>query len=433
VFVRGHGGVTSSVVGGFFAPHVEEGTLSALAIADIQTPAVSSVGMIVRYMREHPLSAIVESVLRTIAAMLYREGVCYAAQCTIARLVGRAKSTIQLALDELEGRGLIRRTVREGTSHLIHLADGVIEALREIRLARETKKLRGRGVPSLAGSFTALALPPTKPEIRESEGADLSPKPQGKELRTTNRPEAPLEPRKHSTSLPYIYNQSSSAPVKAQDDDASTKVEKKTVVEQLIAEGVTPPRARSFADLFGPQRILRNIRIGLHRAKHNPAGYLITAIQHDYAAGHIKPGSEAERVRKRELPGGRIAPPELISTSPAQSTPKPQTVADDVAQRYGELAAEQQSAYESRAQESLLSTIGGIVNQGTIFGAMVRARAVEFFRRDQLPERQPHSSINGQPTDIKNATKTPSEPQALSHDDSCTEQQSIPNYVVQSA
>jgi DNA-binding MarR family transcriptional regulator len=419
--------------------------LSALAIADIQTPTVSSVGTtIVRYLREHPLSAIVESVLRTIAAMLYREGVCYARQSTIARLVGRAKSTIQFALDELEGRGLIQRTVREGTSHLIHLADGVIEALREIRLEREARKLRGRGIPSLAGSFTAVALPPAKPEISESEGADLPSAPQGKELHTTNRPKAPKEPRKHSISLPYLSHLSSSAHVQAQDDDASTKVDEKNVVQQLIAEGVTPPRARSFADLFEPQRILRNIRIGLHRAKQNPAGYLITAIQHDYAANRIQPGSEAERVRNRERPGGRVVPAETIaSASSPQRTSEPQIVVDDVPQHYSELTTEQQSAYESQAQESLLSTIGGIVNrQGVIFGAMVRARAVEFFRRDQLPERHAQSSTrhfpcntsrDGQPTDINDAAKMPSEPQALRHIDSCLEQQSMPNNLVQSA
>ena len=154
-----------------------------LAIVDTQelsptAAAAAAVTTVVRYLRDHPLSGIVESILRTIASMFYREGVCYARQTTIARIVGRAKSTVQLALDKLENRGLICRTVREGTSHLIHLADGVIEALRELRLERRARTLRAQGVPKLSGLFAKpKAMPPAAPMQEAAPMAALPPPP----------------------------------------------------------------------------------------------------------------------------------------------------------------------------------------------------------------------------------------------------------------
>ena len=59
----------------------------------------------------------------------------------------------------------------------------------------------------------------------------------------------------------------------------------------LIAEGVTPARARSFAAIFEPEHIERNVALGLHRTKNNPPAYLLRLIQDDAASKRIVPGS----------------------------------------------------------------------------------------------------------------------------------------------
>jgi hypothetical protein len=84
-----------------------------------------------------------------------------------------------------------------------------------------------------------------------------------------------------------------------------------TAAALLIAEGVTPARARSFAAIFELEHIERNVALGLHRTKNNPPAYLLRLIQDDAASKRIVPGSEADQVRQRERSGalrGRISP-----------------------------------------------------------------------------------------------------------------------------
>jgi hypothetical protein len=49
----------------------------------------------------------------------------------------------------------------------------------------------------------------------------------------------------------------------------------------LVAQGVTPKRAREFAQLFDCEQIERNVALGLHCGKNNPPGYLLRLIQDD--------------------------------------------------------------------------------------------------------------------------------------------------------
>ena len=65
------------------------------------------------------------------------------------------------------------------------------------------------------------------------------------------------------------------------------------------------------------RRIARTIALGLHRTKTNPPGYLLRLIQDDAAAKRLVPGSEADRVRKRERPAvlrSTIAPTKAVET-----------------------------------------------------------------------------------------------------------------------
>jgi hypothetical protein len=205
---------------------------------------------------------------------------------------------------------------------------------------------------------------------------------------------APTEPRIALSTIinPDIPKKSSPCAPAKENDDAI-----KIATEKLVHEGVTPSRARSFASLFDFDRIVRNIQAGLHRAKNNPAGYLVTAITHDFAASRINPNSEAaavfEREHGRKFPEKTKILPQFttteISQPPINTTPPAPSLEEEVSQRFAVLNPEEQAAYERRAEEQLRATIGNLAGHGTAFQAMTRARARALFQREHFPVHSP--------------------------------------------
>ena len=136
--------------------------------------------------------------------------------------------------------------------------------------------------------------------IREKAPVTTSEKPRGTQPKITPKPQAkPTAPSvaKKPTS-PQNGKEETRKPLPT---SSSSHPERTTAAEALIAEGVTPARARDFASLFEPERIARNITLGLHRTKTNPPRLrLLRLIQDDAASKQVSPDSEADRVRSRE-------------------------------------------------------------------------------------------------------------------------------------
>ena len=301
------------------------------------------------------LHSDVERIARAMTSRAYKSGYCYATQETIARWTRIPRATLQLRLHEMERLHLIRVQRRPGTSSITLFADGTLDALRLKKINKI--KIRERVAPYVARTFTApAATNPHETEIRRGQNVDSWPKNTTCSQQTLSRtkpiisakslpqvpPEAILPARTH-TKPPVKASETQKTPPKRQAPKPQAKppavpvAEKSTTrqngnegtgeavapsasshpepsataVAMLIAEGVTPARARSFAPLFESERIARTIALSLHRTKKNPPAYLLRLIQDDAAAKHIAPGSEADQTRQRECPGvarGRIGP-----------------------------------------------------------------------------------------------------------------------------
>jgi hypothetical protein len=303
----------------------------------------------------------IERIARAMTSRAYKSGHCYATQETIARWTRIPRATLQLRLHEMERLHLMRVQRRPGTSSITIFADGTLDALRLKKINKI--KVRERIAPYVARTCTApAATNPHETGIRRDQNVDSWPKNtmcSQKTLSRTNpvisakslphvKPEVILPARtrtkppvkaverqktppkqqapKPQTMLPALHvaakpttrQNGNEGTGKAVPPSASSHPKPSAAaVAMLIAEGVTPARARCFASLFEPERIARTIALDLHRAKNSPPGYLLRLIQDDAAAKRIAPGSEADRVRQRERPGvarGRIGPEDARET-----------------------------------------------------------------------------------------------------------------------
>lgn len=180
----------------------------------------------------------------------------------------------------------------------------------------------------------------------------------------------------------------------------------------LIAEGVTPARARSFAAIFEPEHIERTIAVGLHRTKNNPPAYLLRLIQDDAASKRIVPGSEADQVRQRERSGalrGRIGPvkaPEAQDPVPsAVSSVQPKQRAleaicgtfsgwseppPEVMDPLDALSPEDRDRYARRAREEVLRAKpwlgeGARTSNGPLMQAMIREQLRAMLATTEAP------------------------------------------------
>jgi hypothetical protein len=185
---------------------------------------------------------------------------------------------------------------------------------------------------------------------------------------------------------------------KAVTPSVSSHPEHTAAASLLIAEGVTPARARSFAQLFEREHIERTIAIGMHRTKNNPPGYLLRLIQDDAASKRIVPGSEADRVRQRERPAalrGQIGPAKALEArEPVPSVVSPvqpkQCASEAICGTFSgaseppggvedpleALSHEDRDRYTQRAREEVLRAnawLGGAAHESNpIMQAMIR-------------------------------------------------------------
>lgn len=336
---------------------------------------------LLRIFQATPMTARQERILRTIASKYYREGQCYARQSRIADAVGCAKSTLQLDLDELEARGLIRVHRRVGTSNVTILADGMIEALKAMRIDRRRTRLERDGVEIASTSFRALPVPTIAPLAHAVPVA----------LQTSNRPKDAKRPGQHSTSL-HKSNISNTSSPRAQEGEGTYDDVRKNndkAAQILIREGITPKRARLFARIFDADRIEANVNFGLHRSKKNPAGYLAYMLQHDIAATHVTPGSEAERVRAMEHAPRSLRSHEqqlvaMPSSSPTKAIIEESSIHDDAAAKFAQLAPDEQAEYKALAEREVRRRLANLGNffdpRRPTIQAMLSAHAVQAFR-----------------------------------------------------
>jgi hypothetical protein len=185
-----------------------------------------------------------------------------------------------------------------------------------------------------------------------------------------------------------------------------------TAAALLVAEGVTPKRAGEYAQVFDCAQIERNIALGLHCGKKNPPGYLLTLIRDDPASRRIAPGSEADRVRRRERPAaalrGRIGPvQDLEAREPipsAVSPPQPKQRASEaicgafsgasepppeVEDPLGALSPEDRERYTQRAREEVLRAnawLGTSARENNpIMQAMIRRQLRTMLATTEMP------------------------------------------------
>jgi hypothetical protein len=313
-----------------------------------------------------------ENIARAIAGKAYRSGCCYATQEKIATWTRLPRATLQLRLHEMERRNLIHVQRRISTSSITLLADGTLDALRLKRINKI--KVRERVAPEVIRTFTAKTPPnphqagvsgrqkvnswpkdttcPNPQIATQSIGKNdgrvcafvpppvvsakssphvtpevISPAPvREKSPVTTSKkaekvhPKTSEKPQENPSAVSVTeksttHQNGKEETKKAAPTSISSHLEHPTAADALIAEGVTPARARDFASLFEPERIARTIALGIHRTKTNPPGYLLRLIQDDAASKRVAPGSEADRVRKRERPAvlrGKITHTEAV-------------------------------------------------------------------------------------------------------------------------
>jgi hypothetical protein len=333
-----------------------------------------------------------EILARAIARWGYRRGYCYASQETLARWTGMSESTVQRLIVGMEQDGFLQRERRPGTSSIIILADGTLDALR-------LKKMRGittreRTHPDVTrlfsmpeqentddikvsarqksgfGSQNTMCSQQSKSSTKseyisptvvsttssQTEAVSRVSKQVTKQANESLKAKSEKAPVKSSKNMkknvtnnetnthkkPVTNNIKAEQPAVQNDNEKqretvaisqkaehttpqngteekknavtpsiSSHLQQTTAAALLIAEGVTPARARSFAATFEPEHIERNVALGLHRTKNNPPAYLLRLIQDDAASKRIVPGSEADQVRQRERFGalrGRIGP-----------------------------------------------------------------------------------------------------------------------------
>ncbi len=343
------------------------------------TPLSVEAAELLRVLHAAPMTKRQETILRTIASKYYREGQCYARQSRIADAVGCAKSTLQLDLDELEARGLIRVHRRIGTSNVTILADGMIEALKAMRIDRRRTRLERDGIEIANASFRTL---PTPTIVLPAHVVPPV-------LQTSNRPKDAERPRQHSTSLPKSFISNTPSPRAQERESTRDDVSKNNdeTAQVLIQEGITPKRARLFARIFDADRIKANVTLGLHRAKKNPGGYLAYMLQHDIAAAHVAPGSEAERVRAAECAPRSLPPRErepIATPVPSKAVLQEPSAHDDAAARFAELTPNERAEYEALAERELRHRLSGLGNffdlRRPTIQAMLTAHAVQAFR-----------------------------------------------------
>ena len=390
------GGVTAAFAGTFREDSAERMQLALDHLQTIAPPPAPElthedrVADLIDAYADPTLPRDCERIARAIASKAYRSGCCYATQEKIAKWVGLPRATLQLRLEEMERRKLIHVQRRISTSSITLLADGTLDALRLKKINKI--KVRERVSPCVIRTFTTKT-PPTPHEtgVSRRQKRDSWPK-----NTTCSYPQIATQsigenddrvcasvppPVVSATSSPQVTPEAISparirekAPVtasekpreaqpkmiqKTQAKPTATSVAKKSTTPQngkeetkktipasisphpepttsakaLIAEGVTPARAHAFTSLFEPERIARNITLGLHRTKTNPPAYLLRLIQDDAASKRVPLGSEADQVRKHERPGiqrGTIAPTEAVEArepvpprvSPSQSAPR---------------------------------------------------------------------------------------------------------------
>jgi hypothetical protein len=425
-----------------------------------------------------------EILARAIARWGYRRGYCYASQETLARWTGMSESTVQRLIGGMEQDGFLQRERRPGTSSIIILADGTLDALRlkkmrgittrerthpyvvrlfsapepentdDIKVSARPKSRFGsqntscsqqsisstkpdngsQSVVSTTSSQTeaisrarmskqvnkqATTLPKVKSEknpVKSSENINVSEKKDAikphEEPVTKNIKAEQIavqnDSEKQKETAAKAINTEHTAPKNGKEEkkkavtpSVSSHPEHTAAATLLIAEGVTPARARSFAAIFEPERIERNIALGLHRTKNNPPAYLLRLIQDDAASKRIVPGSEADQVRQRERSGalrGRIGPVKALearepvpsAVSPAQpkqraseaicgtfsgSSESPGGVEDPLEA----LSPEDRDGYARRAREEVLRAnawLGASArdSHGPLMQAMIRTQ-----------------------------------------------------------
>jgi hypothetical protein len=143
-----------------------------------------------------------EILARAIARWGYRRGYCYASQETLARWTGMSESTVQRLIVGMEQDGFLKRERRPGTSSIIILADGTLDALRIKKMRKITT--RERTHPYVERSFT-MPEPETLEKIKLSASGKS-----GFGSQDTSCPQETISCNKlHSGSLPCISTKSS--------------------------------------------------------------------------------------------------------------------------------------------------------------------------------------------------------------------------------
>jgi hypothetical protein len=423
-----------------------------------------------------------EILARVIARWGYRFGCCYASQETLARWMGISESGVQRLVMAMENLGFLHVDRRPGTSSIIILADGTLDALRIKKMRKITTyerthpyversftmpdpetlekiKLSARkksGFGSQNTSCSQQSISSTKSEYRSRTvvsttsskittisrahvSGRASAKPNVKNVKSEKIPVKSSEYVKNNVidnetkpqEKPVIQSLHGEHVTRKNDNEAQQKPavitlhvehtppqngkegEKKAVAPSvsshqplpkaaalLVAQGVTPKRAREFAQLFDYEQIERNVALGLHRGKNNPPGYLLTLIRDDPASRRVVPGSEADQVRRRERPGaqrernGPVKALEAREPVPsAISPPQPKSraseavcgtfsgvseVAGGVEDPLEALSPEDRDQYACRAREEVLRAnawLGASPREGNpIMQAMIRTQ-----------------------------------------------------------
>ena len=341
----------------------------------------------------YPLSAREERVLRTIASKFYQQGCCYAKHETLAKAIKCAKSTLQTTLDELEARGLIAVTRRERTSNITILTQGVIEALKFLRIQRRRIHVLARrglaqAVDYVQGnveSYTETATEVIEELVSRAQATLASVKesiPKNAQSLTPpdfileNRPKAVKQPIKHSPNF---------VSAKSTCDDAKKRT---GTTKKLREAGVSPKQASKLVHCFGVDRVNLNLELNLHQKAQNPGGFLAMAIRENYAGNHVRPGSEAAAVREREH-STRLFPQSQksqtsVSTIKQTLVSAPKAKIELLSGAFQELPMVEQNQYEQTAQSifatSPPSWLVGFLKRGgfehpAVRGA-IRAKAI---------------------------------------------------------
>lgn len=234
-----------------------------------------------------------QRVLLGIARFFYSSGTCFARQVTIAAKLKIAKTTLQREIADLELLGYLYLTRREGTSTIMTLKPGLIEAFKKIRRSRRLAFLTKKHSEKKSATFSRdlwksgpnIASSKTKPENTSS--ARNSYKSCNITTKTLNGDDGLVETPKYQTEIAEA-------------------------TALLVSEGVTASRAASIARYHDAHAIRHAVAVGVHRTGRNPAAYLCHLIVNRITDNIPHPNSEAAVVRSRQ----RTTLPRIDRTMP---------------------------------------------------------------------------------------------------------------------